>query len=45
MSDLVAVLVGRVGGAALIDQRHSGWVTTRSAGILRARNYDVTRAG
>jgi type I restriction enzyme S subunit len=41
--DLVVVLVRRVGDAALIDQRHSGWVTTRSVGILRARNPDITR--
>ncbi|MFI0449320.1 hypothetical protein [Actinomadura sp. 6N118] len=37
------VLIRRVGDAALIDQWHSGWVTTRSVGILRARNHDITR--
>ncbi|MFC5180777.1 restriction endonuclease subunit S domain-containing protein [Actinomadura harenae] len=41
--DLVVVLVRRVGDAALIDQRHSGWVTTRSVGILRSQNHAVTR--
>ncbi|TDC98198.1 hypothetical protein [Actinomadura sp. 7K507] len=41
--DLVVVLVRRVGDAALIDHRHSGWVSTRSVGILRSRNRATTR--
>ncbi|GAA2619882.1 hypothetical protein SMC26_26595 [Actinomadura fulvescens] len=41
--DLVVVLVRRVGDAALIDQRHSGWVTTRSVGILRSRDHRLNR--
>ncbi|TDE37746.1 hypothetical protein [Actinomadura sp. 6K520] len=41
--DLVVVLVRRVGDAALIDLRHTGWVTTRSVGILRARDHHITR--
>ncbi|MEV4006689.1 hypothetical protein [Actinomadura sp. NPDC049753] len=41
--DLVVVLVRRVGDAALIDQRHTGWVTTRSVGILRSSDHDITR--
>ncbi|MFP8883183.1 restriction endonuclease subunit S domain-containing protein [Streptomyces mangrovi] len=40
--DLVVVLVRRVGDAALVTGQHAGWIATRSVGIVRAKEPNVT---
>lgn len=40
--DLVVVLVRRVGDAALVTAEHHGWIATRSVGIIRSKDPDVT---
>lgn len=41
--DLVIVLVGRVGDAALVTEEHEGWVATRGVGIIKTKAQHVTR--
>ncbi|MEW2221661.1 hypothetical protein AB0939_20645 [Streptomyces sp. NPDC006990] len=41
--DLVVVLVRRAGHAALVTEEHEGWAATRSVGIIRSKDWHITR--